>query len=167
MTQADRLKELVHYDPDTGVFLWREDKTNGIKAGDEAGGYTGRGYRTIRIDRELCFSHRLAFLYMTGELPTDGVDHINGVKDDNRWENLRHACQKVNNKNTKQRKDNKSGVTGVHWHKRDEVWTASIGVGTGGHVRHLGSFKDLDEAVATRQAAEKKFGYHTNHGRVE
>ena len=94
----ERLKELLHYDPETGVFTWLVGKGN-VKAGVTAGGKTALGYMGIGIDRKDHLAHRLAWLYIYAVLPPDGIDHINGVRSDNRIVNLRPATQAQNCQN--------------------------------------------------------------------
>ena len=89
---AARLRELLQYDPETGVFTRLVKTSNGIKVGDVAGTADARGYILIRVDGWLHLAHRLAWLHMTCEWPKGMIDHINGVRDDNRWSNLRRAA---------------------------------------------------------------------------
>ena len=146
ITQA-RLKELLHYDPDTGVFTRRVATNNRVKVGSVAGNTSTKGYVQVRVDRTRHYAHRLAFLYMTGELPPDVVDHINGVKDDNHWCNLRLATQSENMQNLRGPMSNStSGMLGVGWDKRRKKWQARIRVNNA--VRHLGYFDTAQEAHA-------------------
>ena len=109
-------------------------------------------------------AHRLAFLYMLGRLPDGEVDHINHIKDDNRWENLRDVTKQDNCKNLGLSKANTSGVTGVHFFKRDKKWRASITVD--GKIINLGHYDGFDEACKVRKRAEIEHNYHSNHGAV-
>lgn len=140
----ERLKHLLHYDPETGVFRWRE--TMGPKAisGSIAGCQNNTGRRTIGVDRGLYLEHRLAWLYMTGEWPEGDLDHENRNPADNRWVNLRPATQQENCFNQGLRKDNKSGVKGVWWDIRQCQWIAVVK--HSGEKRHLGYFDDIDAA---------------------
>lgn len=97
---AGRIEDQVSYNPETGEFHWIIAKSK-IHIGKRAGGVTERGYRKIRVDGEKYFEHRLAFYFMTGNWPSDQVDHINGIKDDNRWCNLRIANNAQNQWNSK------------------------------------------------------------------
>ena len=95
---VDRLHDVLHYDPLTGVFRWRVARGSRA-AGDVAGGISGAGYRQIGIDGRYYQASRLAWLYTTGEWPDGEIDHKNGVHDDNRWDNLRDVTHTENNQN--------------------------------------------------------------------
>jgi len=110
-----------------------------------------------------CGAHRLAFLYIKGKLPAQVVDHPNHKRADNRWSNLREATPQDNQKNQSLRSDNKSGRIGVNWQKREGSWRAQIKVS--GKTIHLGQFTLFEDAVAAREIAEAKHGFHQNHGR--
>ncbi len=88
ITQAE-LVENLSYDPDSGVFRRKISNTRAVKAGDIAGSQNGKGYLTMMVCGRVYKAHRLAFLYMTGSFPPEEVDHINGIRDDNRWACLR------------------------------------------------------------------------------
>jgi hypothetical protein len=80
------LRELLSYDPKTGMFTWRIRSARRVHIGDVAGGVNGRGYLTIRVDGRQYLAHRLAFLHMTGSWPKkEHIDHINMDRADNRW----------------------------------------------------------------------------------
>ena len=155
----ERLKELLHYNPDTGIFTWTVPR-QGVKA--KAGSVNGKGYRQITIDYKLYQVHRLAFLYMTGEWPKDQLDHINHIRTDNRWLNLREATCQENQRNRTKNKDNTSGVTGVYRHTVTQQWYSQIK--DGGKNKYLGYFTDKFEAICARKSAEVKYGFHENHG---
>jgi len=121
------------------------------------------GYREVSILGKSYRSHRLAWLLHYGEEPKNQIDHINGVRDDNRIENLRDTTQAENCKNVKKPKNNTSGCVGVYWKKRDSVWRAAISVND--IQVSLGAFKDKSDAIAARLKAEIKYGFHANHGR--
>lgn len=159
------LKELLQYYPNTGVFIRKKNTHHNAKEGDKAGTLTSEGYIKIRLNSRRYSAHRLAFLYMEGQLPETLVDHINGVKSDNRWGNLRKVSSLENNRNLSKRKDNSTGVTGVVYHRRDKRWVAQIGVD--GVNKYLGAFKTREEAIEARKASETQLGFHKNHGRGE
>jgi len=92
------------------------------------------------------------------------LDHINGIRSDNRIENLR-LCDTLNNsRNRKRSKLNTSGQTGVVWRKKQGTWEARIVVKR--RQIHLGVYKDFKDALAARKKAEKEHRFHKNHGRV-
>ena len=103
-----QLKQLLRYDPDTGEFTWKVDSVN-RSFGDKAGSPDRYGYIRIGILGMVHSAHRLAFLYMTGKWPKHHVDHVNRVRDDNRWANLRDVTRQVNGYN--------SNAKGYTWHK--------------------------------------------------
>lgn len=108
--------------------------------------------------------HRVAWLVHYGTWPEGHLDHIDGDSGgNNRITNLRVATYSENSRNKKVYKSNKSGVTGVLWQKRISKWTAQIK--NNGRQIHLGCFTEINDAVSARKSAEKKYGYHENHGR--
>lgn len=159
----NRLKELLDYNPDTGVFTWKVSRGS-VRAGSVSKATDTYGYTHIKINRRIYRAHRLAFLYMTGNFPEYEVDHINGVPDDNRWVNLRAVAHIENGKNQKKPNDNTSGFIGVCWNKKNRKWYVQINVD--GKRKHVGSYVCKMAAVGARRAAELKYGFHENHGRV-
>ena len=157
MLTQKRLKEVLHYDPEAGVFTWLVARGNKIKAGDIAGSVGPVGYRKIGIDGKIYKASRLACLYMEGCFPEYEVDHRDRVKNNNKWYNLRHATRSYNMKNCKIVSDNTSGVTGVNFHKKHNKWQAYIT--DGGKTMHLGSFNNFINAVHARWEAEVKYGW--------
>lgn len=149
LTQA-RLREVVIYDPEDGAFTWAKSRS-GCAAGRSAGSIASNGYWRIKIDRREYGAHRLACLYMTGSMP-ETVDHINGIRTDNRWSNLRPATQKQQTANRRARAS--SGVKGVSWQKHASKWRSSIMVE--GKSVHLGYFASKDEAGAAYFAAARE-----------
>jgi len=153
LTQA-RLKALLHYDPETGVFQWAGRKHGRARNKTVAGCVEKRvGYATVGIDGKVYKAHRLAWLYVYGVWPDGVIDHINHKKSDNRICNLRDVTNAQNHQNRARHTKSASGYVGVTWHKRDERWLAHIEVN--GRRHHLGYFKDLDAAVEARKAAER------------
>ena len=164
MLTQSKLKETLSYDPETGIFIWLVKPCNRIRIGSIAG-YCGSGYRQISVDGKLYQAHRLAFLYLTGSFPVGDIDHIDHVKDNNQWSNIRTVTKKENSKNQSISKRNKSGVTGVNWNKQTSKWQSSIQVD--GKFKYLGTFADKNKAIAARAAANIKYGYHSNHGQLQ
>lgn len=151
----ERLKELLSYDPETGVFIWVKPTSNRAKAGSVAGCLKRNdSYSQIQIDKKLYLAHKLVFLYVYGELPSREIDHINRVKHDNRLSNLRFCSRSENNQNTKIRSDNTSGAKGVSWSTFYKKWHAYIKVN--GKRTHCGYFERFDDAVAARAVLEKR-----------
>ena len=99
MLTAERLREVLYYNPETGVFTWREKCARKVVKGSRAGCVNGAGYRQIRIAGAVYAEHRLAVLYMTGQWPALQVDHRNMNRADNRWSNLREASNEQNSRN--------------------------------------------------------------------
>jgi hypothetical protein len=148
-------REILDFDAGVFRWKWRDDRAkwwNTRFVGTVAGYLKNTGYITIRINGWNYQAHRLAWLYVHGVWPTDQLDHINGVRDDNRIANLREATSQENNRNAGLRKDNSSGITGVGWHKRRQKFQARIAVD--GRLIYLGRFDTLEEAAAARAKAE-------------
>jgi hypothetical protein len=139
-----RLKELLEYNPKTGRFTWKVSRRNGIKIGDLAGGKTVTGYEAIKIDFTFYLSHRLAYFYMTKKWPRNEIDHIDTVRSNNVWSNLRSATRGQNNCNRGKTKKNSSGVKGVHWNKVTKKYIAQIQYNK--KKIHLGCFISIFEA---------------------
>lgn len=139
-----RLREVLEYEAETGLFKWLVVLSNVVRSGSIAGCLNKYGYRLIRIDGNLYLAHRLAWLYMHGQWPENEIDHINGETSDNRISNLRQATRSQNMQNEKvARKSNKScGLLGVS--KNGRGWKAEIKVD--GKKLHLGSYKTPSEA---------------------
>lgn len=179
----DEIHELVFYDSERGVFWHRErnikwfhntetrsagsicNNWNSRNAGKKISSFHSAGYLHGSILGERVLLHRLAWFYMTGEWPIEDIDHINGDRTDNRWCNLRCVSRHENSKNQKKRYTNTSGQTGVNFDKLNGKWLARI-YNLEKKQINLGRFDTFEEAVAARKAAEIKYGYHENHGRI-
>lgn len=151
MITAERLREILHYEPETGVFTWREKISVKVVIGRRAGSINAAGYRVIGIGGRIYYAHRLAFLYMTGEWPPAHVDHKRDAKDDNRWSEIRAASAQQNALNMRLPSHNTSGFKGVSWHRAAGKWSAGITIN--GTRRHLGLFESRDEARAAYMRA--------------
>jgi hypothetical protein len=170
----DRLNHLLTYDPETGnfTFLPRADcefATPRAAAifrakceGKVAGWRHSAGYISIKIDGAEYLAHRLAWLWHTGQLPDDEIDHINGNRADNRLANLREVTKLENSHNQSLRVTNTSGTNGV-FPSRGR-WRAEIV--TEGKSVYLGEFRTQAEGVAARRGAEKILGFHRGHGKA-
>lgn len=154
---VNELKENLDYNPDTGLFVRRIAKSNHPKAqvGQVAGWKTKNGYINISIGNKNYSAHRLAWLYVRGELPDTGVDHKDLDKTNNRISNLRLADKSQNACNTNLIDRNTSGTKGVSWHKASKKWRAFVSVDR--KVKHLGLFENKQEAIFIRREAEKKY----------
>jgi hypothetical protein len=150
-----RLKEVLHYDKATGLFLWKQ-KRGRQGAGSIAGSATGSGgYVRLMVDGQLYLAHRLVFLYVEGSMPKKDVDHRNGLRTDNRYANLRQVTRSTNNQN--QRKPHPrsaTGFLGVRLDKRYGRYYASIYYD--GRKHGLGGYTTPEEAHAAYVAAKRK-----------
>jgi hypothetical protein len=153
--------EYMRYDKDTGKFYRNKAVHKKMVflqnfKGRCCGSVGSFGYVIISYRKKLYLAHRLAWFYEHGYFPETDIDHINGVKDDNRIENLRVVSRSCNLRNSRARVKNKSGITGVCWNKTAGVWVASVSVmGT----KYVGSSKELIDAAYLRYAAEQCLGY--------
>jgi hypothetical protein len=155
---AARLREMLEYDPETGVFRWLIDPSPRIKAGAVAGhAHRISGYRIIVVLTRHYYAHRLAYLYMTGDWPDDLLDHANCNPSDNRWVNLRDASRSQNNAN---RFATNGGMKGAYFSPTrlgKRKWKAAIRFD--GKTRHLGWFDtEADAHSAYSVAARQRFG---------
>ena len=144
MITQKRLKEVLDYDAEKGVFRWKIS-TRKIKVGKVAGTNKGNGYIGIQIDGKIYQAHRLAWLYVYGYFPKKDTDHINMIKSDNRINNLRESERWQNMGNIKKFSNNKSGYKGVCFYKRDGNWKAQIRAN--GVLKHLGYFPTKELAA--------------------
>jgi hypothetical protein len=152
---AERLREVLHYDHETGVFTWKVRVSIRIVVGKAAGVVGKRGYVIIGLDGGHHYAHRLAWLYMTGRWPDGEVDHEDRMRTNNRWKNLRAAPVGQNAHNSGQRKNNTSGVPGVSWDKKRGCWIAKICINR--KQIYLGSFgQDIEAAKAEHRRAQER-----------
>lgn len=150
------LKQLLDYDIETGLFSWTNHKdVYFMNRGQSAYKKTSNGYFYISINRKRFAAHRLAFLYVSGRFPPDMVDHLNGVRSDNKWSNLREVSNTENQQNQRQAsKNNSHGFMGITWHARDKSWQAQIRVNN--TRKFLGYFKTPEEAHNAYLVAKRK-----------
>lgn len=154
---ADRVRSLLDYDLDTGWLIWKQSTSNRVSVGRRAGNVNSLGYRQIMIDGVNYSAHRLIWLHVRGVWPEHEIDHINGVRDDNRLSNLRSAGRSCNARNAAMQKNNTSGFKGVSWNKQVRKWRARIVVN--GVEYPLGDFDQIEMAAAAREKAA-----HQLHG---
>lgn len=158
-----RLRELFYYIPHTGKLISLVDSKR-RHAGDTVGTTDGKGHLQVYIDGRLWQVHRICWKLYYGVDPLDQIDHINGKRSDNKIVNLREASQLENNRNICIPKNNTSKIIGVTFHKATKKWSAQIRVNR--KNIWLGVFTDKKSAITARKEAEKKYGFHPNHGRI-
>ena len=152
----ERLKELLDYDPETGVFIWKINRKYTAKKGSVAG-CLKNNYWHISVNGNRYLAHRLAFLWMEGYLPENQVDHIDRNKINNRWSNLREVSQTCNMRNRAVLKNNKYKITGISFHKKLNKIRADIRISR--KLIYLGIFDNLLDAVKARWEAEVKYNF--------
>ena len=173
------LNQLVWYEPEDGLLFWlprtpemfepsprrtqdhKAANWNANNAWKEAfGNMEPNGYKAGNIKGSRFYAHRIIWKIVYGADP-EFIDHINGVRTDNRIENLRSVTKAENGRNCRP-SPKASFPMGVRPSVTAGKWCASISVGN--KSVHLGTFPGLDAAVAARKAAEEKYGFHPNHG---
>lgn len=151
---VDRLRELLHYEPETGIFTWRVDRYRKKTAGQVAGNFRCDGYIGICIEGVIYLAHRLAWLYVKGFWPVDQIDHKDRDRINNRFDNLRESSNKQNNENRILQANTASGIMGVSWMPKSKKW--QVGIKHNGVRKHLGCFDSLLDAAAVRIRAERE-----------
>lgn len=160
------LKKCYDYDPKTGLLIWRwrEDRLiqwNCQRAWKRAGSLNRDGYRYVFFEGRNYKEHRLIWWWMTGDLPVHDIDHKNRIKDDNKWENLRLATSEgltddeANGQNRLKNTNNKTGYTGVVFHKRDKRYQAQIKIK--GKTEFLGNYDTAKDAHQAYIEAKRKY----------
>lgn len=158
----ERLREVLEYNPETGIFKWLLNRRGHVKAGDIAKSKFSNGYMYVVVDQEKHLLHRLAWFYIYGRWPVNQIDHKNRIRTDNRIDNLREADQSENNQNMLIGARNKSGFKGVSWCNRDMKWSAYIRVN--GRTKNLGRHDTKEAAYAAYLAAASAI--HTRNAAV-
>lgn len=170
------LRQLLRYEPETGKLFWKERgaewfsaewqrrQWNKRLAGTEAFRtvYGPRGYLQGSIFNEMYMSHRIVYCMHFGDPGVLEIDHLDGNRTNNRIENLRAVSGMENAKNRGLGKNNTAGVLGLYYNKADRFWYARIRVARVDH--YLGRFSDLEAATEARREAERRHGFHENHG---
>lgn len=156
---AERVRELLIYDPETGIFTRKVRTAQRHQVGDRADfvymGGTSPGYHRVSIDSERYQAHRVAWLYVHGKWPAQFIDHINGIRSDNRMANLREATAQLNQENLRspRRKNSASGLLGAQWDEQSGKFRAAIVCGR--KRIHLGSFEAAEDAHAAYVIAKR------------
>lgn len=158
---AEQLRVRLLYDPEVGLFIRRFDVWTGrhrnvliAAEGTVADLPHCEGYLRVSLFGRQYLSHRLAWLYMTGEWPVNMIDHRDGNRRNNRWENLRDVTNAVNMQNCRSAHiDSRSGLLGAHWDEARGVWQSKIMVN--GHAIYLGRFDTPDEAHQAYMVAKR------------
>lgn len=156
------LTDNFNYDPNTGDLTFKHNSASGRQNAIATFSHT-RGYLSVLIGSKQYLAHRIIYMMMTGNFPEEHIDHINHIKHDNRWCNLRAVKQATNNKNMPKQINTKTGVVGVSLHKPTGKYRAYITVKS--KAKHLGLFESIEAASAARDLANIQYGYHQNHGR--
>lgn len=175
LPDKDHLWKILDYDPQTGLFFWKYKDPSSFKTPRAASTWNSRfankpalsadsglGYKIGRVEYATFLAHRVAWKMMTGEEPMQ-IDHINGIRSDNRFCNLRNVSPSENRKNMRLSKLNTSGINGVAQMPNGR-WHAKINIG--GQCIWLGAYDSIELATAARVGAERVAGFHPNHGRT-
>lgn len=168
---CEKTGNLIHKRREAGHFRhWKyissdgmRDKWNAKYEGKVAGWIKSNGYRLVAFNDKTILAHRAIWKMKTGSWPINDIDHINGNRADNRFENLREATRSENAKNTKRRSDNTSGISGVSWHSQRKKWVVRI-KNKEGQSSYRGVFNDLESAIAVRNKIVKEEGFSERHG---
>jgi hypothetical protein len=168
MLTQDRLREVIDYNEDTGLLIWKfrpelRKEENTKNCGKAAGTRGPMGYIRVAIDKKIYAAHRLAWLWMTGEWPENEIDHINMIKHDNRWGNLRHVSRSQNQMNVSVRSDSSTGLKGVYYDKSIYRWRPKIMID--GKRYTIGTFDCPAAASFAYQIAADKI--HKEFARVK
>lgn len=176
----EELRQLLHYDPETGFLIWRTRSEemfahglhgqkstaafwNRLHSGKRADNLSLIGYCYVSVWGRGIPSHRVCWAIHYGRWPKQHIDHVDHDRANNRIDNLRDVPRLENMRNQKLSSNNKSGVTGVHWSDRLKKWSAQITVG--GKTLYLGVFSEKADAINARREAESRMGFHSNHGK--
>lgn len=161
-TQQQELQETFNYCPISGTFTYKMQKGK-AKIGDVAGSYHESGAIYIRFQGKKHLAHRLAWLYMYGQLPKGEIDHKDQDRSNNAINNLRDVSHDLNMKNKPKYQNNSTGVAGVSIDKRCGKYRAYLSIN--GKPKGLGYYLTLEEAKAAREKAlREQEDYYDNHG---
>ena len=164
MIDLEILESLLDYNADSGEIKWTYANSKNTNKGKVAGTKLSNKYIRIFIYGKLYQAHRLAWYMYYGKEPEYGLDHIDGNKHNKAIDNLRDIPQSGNAKNSSLSKANSSGFTGVTFMRRSKKWRSRIMVD--GSDIHLGFYDDKQKAISARVRANRKYGFHENHGKI-
>ena len=146
-----KLRDTLNYNPITGIFTWKISGKGINKS--IAGSKNSEDYIIITINKQRYGAHRLAWLYIYGYFPENGIDHKDRIRYHNWISNLREASPQCNMRNRKVGKNNKTGISGVYYDKSTSKWVAFIYINR--ICKKVGSFTSFEETVCHRLAAEQ------------
>ena len=171
----DVLRQAFVYDPERGTLIWKLRPPSHFKcsqaagawntkyAGSVAGAVNKDGYIQLNLGDKTFLAHRLIWALVHGQWPPDQIDHIDGDRQNNKLSNLRTATPLENQRNLKRHRGNSSGFTGVQYRPlHNKPWSARISVR--GELKYLGSFRCVTAAWVERERANRRYGFHSNHG---
>lgn len=175
MPSPNELRNFIEYDAETGLLFWKERYACSFKSERDCKAWNSRfarnqcfnsehgdGYLRGRFNNTHYLAHRIAWSVYTGENPNGEIDHINGIRYDNRIDNLRDVDKAFNQRNRVMSRNNVSGYNGVCFCNTRGKWTASITAGKGQVV--IGHFDDKEEAARSRLKAQYGLGFTDRHG---
>ena len=155
---AKYVREILDYDPNTGIFRWRPRATFSIgwstRWQGAVAGWVIRGHLQIQIDGANYYAHRVAWLHHDGAWPDGQLNHRNGVRGDNRIANLRIADGSQNSCNKAMQRNNVSGYIGVHFNAQNGRWRATINKNK--KRFDVGFFDSAEDAAAAREKEDKR-----------
>lgn len=155
MLKREDALRLFNYNPDTGILTWKNPPRSSRFIYGAVVGYKTNGYLQVKLYGMRLYVHRIAWLMVYNDWPTDVIDHINGDRSDNRIANLRVVTNTQNSWNSKMRKNNSSGVKGVTFNSAANKWVGRIRVN--GKMVHVGCFDDIEEARKAMENARIKY----------
>lgn len=147
----ERIREMLHYCPETGALTWRISRGNQIYAGGTAGTTNAYGYRVVVLDRKFFMVHRLAFMFMLGRMPLHGldVDHIDRNRSNNSWANLREVSRAKNLRNMTAPEHKPPNVN-----RRGNRWQVTFSVEN--KTKYFGMYPTIEEAVEVAERVREK-----------
>lgn len=161
MADIQCLRDVLDYDPSTGVLRWKSGRREGMEAGCVTTTLQGSSYRLVNVGGKKYYAHRLIWAIATGEMPAAMIDHVNGDGLDNRWGNLREATREQNSQNRRLDMRSTTGVTGVTFSKAKGTY--KVHIQANGVREYLGSYSDREDAV--RIATQARLDRHGQFAR--